>query len=372
MGKSKRKSYALWALQILLAVFYAMVATPKLIGNAEMVENFRRWGLPDKLYLLIGSLELLGAFGLLISRTAAWAAGGLILLMLCAAGTHIAHGEWSMLPMPVIPMLLLALVGYLRCPWLIRRETTTFEIVARRGKKVARDKATIKVNVIVVAAPTINLRSEPSAIESGQSATLRWSTANARTVTITGLGNVAASGERQVSPRMSTTYTGTAVGDGGTAAASARVTVTERVAKMPEPAKPVGVKVGPPIAEQFRKAITAIYFEFDEADLTAAAQEKLRRVADWLLQDPHRTISFRIEGNCDPRGTAEYNMGLGDRRARAAKNFLVSLGVDANRIDTISYGLEKAIGDYEGSPDVAPSWAHDRRDDFVYLSGGKQ
>jgi peptidoglycan-associated lipoprotein len=252
------------------------------------------------------------------------------------------------------------------------KQTTTFEIVARRGKKVARDKATVNVNVIVAAAPTINLRAEPSAIESGQNATLRWSTENARTVTITGLGNVAASGERQVSPRASTTYTGTAVGDGGTAAASARVTVTERVAKLPEPAKPAGVKAEPPIAEQFRNAVTAVYFEFDEADLTAAAQEKLRRIADWLLQDPHRTISFRIEGNCDPRGSAEYNMGLGDRRARAAKDFLVSLGVNANRIDTISYGLEKAMGDYEGSSDVAPSWAHDRRDDFVYLSGGKQ
>lgn len=125
MDKSKKKNYALWALQILLAAFYSMAATPKLMGNAEVVENFRRWGMPDKLYLLIGSLELLGAFGLLISHTAAWAAGGLILLMLCAAGTHIAHGEWSMLPMSVIPMLLLALVGYLRCPWMIGRGTKT-------------------------------------------------------------------------------------------------------------------------------------------------------------------------------------------------------------------------------------------------------
>jgi hypothetical protein len=86
MGKSKKKNYALWALQILLAAFYAMAATPKLMGNAEVVENFRRWGMRDKLHLLIGSLELLGAFGLLISSTAAWAAGGLILLMLCNAG----------------------------------------------------------------------------------------------------------------------------------------------------------------------------------------------------------------------------------------------------------------------------------------------
>jgi uncharacterized membrane protein YphA (DoxX/SURF4 family) len=134
MDKSKKKNYALWALQILLATFYAIAATPKLLGNAEVVENFRRWGMPDRLYLLIGSLELLGAFGLLISGTVAWAAGGLILLMLCAAGTHIAHGEWSMLLMPMIPMLLLALIGYMRCPWLNRREAPT-EPPAKAGAR---------------------------------------------------------------------------------------------------------------------------------------------------------------------------------------------------------------------------------------------
>ena len=86
----------------------------------------------------------------------------------------------------------------------------------------------------------------------------------------------------------------------------------------------------------------------------------------------HRTITFRIEGNCDPRGTAEYNLGLGDRRARAAKSFLTDLGVDASRIETVSYGLEKAMGREEGSPGIVPSWAHDRRDDFIYLRGGER
>src|SRR5262245_6296337 len=142
------------------------------------------------------------------------------------------------------------------------KQTTNFEVVARRGKKEARDKATVKVNIVVAAAPTINLRAEPAAVESGQSATLRWSTEHARTVNITGLGDLAASGERQVSPRVSTTYTGTAIGDGGTAAASARVTVTERAAKMAEPAKPASVKAEPPISELFSRAVSAVYFEF--------------------------------------------------------------------------------------------------------------
>ena len=79
---------------------------------------------------------------------------------------------------------------------------------------------------------------------------------------------------------------------------------------------------------------------------------------------------FRIEGNCDFRGTEEYNIGLGERRAQAAKEYLISLGVEAIRIQTVSYGKERASGTSEGSPESLPSWAHDRRDDFVYVSGG--
>jgi len=251
-------------------------------------------------------------------------------------------------------------------------QTTQYQVVAKRGKKEARDSASVKVDTTKAVAPTISLRAEPSAIEHGQNAKLQWSTDNAKVVSISGLGDVPASGEREVSPRVSTTYTGTALGDGGTATASARVTVTE------PPPPPVAERprgnpqptAEPAIAELFARAVAAIFFDYDKADLKPAEQEKLRRAAEWLLQDRNRTITFRIEGNCDPRGTAEYNLGLGDRRARAAKNFLASLGVDANRVETVSYGLEKAQGHEEGSPGIIPSWAHDRRDDFVYLGGG--
>jgi len=257
-------------------------------------------------------------------------------------------------------------------------QTTNFEVVAKRGKKDARDRATVNVNTVTAPAPAMTLRAEPSAVEPGQNATLRWSTNNARTVNISGLGEVPASGEGTVSPRTSTTYTGTAVGDGGTATASARVTVTE-----PPPAEPPRSNAErprgnpqpeaiPAIAAQFTRAVAAIFFEYDKAELQPAEQEKLRRAAEWLQQDTHRTITFRIEGNCDPRGTAEYNLGLGDRRARAAKSFLTDLGVDAGRIETVSYGLEKAMGREEGSSRIVPSWAHDRRDDFIYLRGGER
>jgi peptidoglycan-associated lipoprotein len=116
--------------------------------------------------------------------------------------------------------------------------------------------------------------------------------------------------------------------------------------------------------------VRTIYFELDKSDLTPESRDQLRRGAEWLTQGPNRSITFRIEGNCDPRGTEEYNIGLGERRAQSAKEFLTSLGVEASRIQTVSYGKERAAGASEGSPSQSPSWAHDRRDDFVYVSGG--
>ena len=118
--------------------------------------------------------------------------------------------------------------------------------------------------------------------------------------------------------------------------------------------------------------LVPVYFELDKSDLMASEQEKLRRAAEWLLRPENRSIVFRIEGMCDPRGTAEYNLGLGDRRARAVKNYLITQGVEESRIETVSYGLEKAQGTSEGSPETVPSWAHDRRAEFVYLRGGEK
>jgi peptidoglycan-associated lipoprotein len=126
----------------------------------------------------------------------------------------------------------------------------------------------------------------------------------------------------------------------------------------------------PGIATIFNQWVQPIFFDLDESELKPEAKDKLRRAANWLTEAPNRTITFRIEGNCDPRGTEEYNIGLGERRAQAAKEFLMSLGVDASRIQTVSYGKERAAGTSEGSPEMRPSWAFDRRDDFIYVSGG--
>src|SRR5262245_60322026 len=248
-------------------------------------------------------------------------------------------------------------------------DTTKYEIVARRGKKTARDSATVTVTVVKAPEPRVSLTAEQSALELGQSTKLRWSAENAKIVTITGLGEVQSSGEREISPRASTTYTATALGDGGSATASARVTVTEPPPPpQPQPPAPEPVKV-PSGAEQFKAVAKSIFFDYDKSDLLQPEQDKLRTLAEWLNLERNRSIAFRIEGNCDPRGTAEYNLGLGDRRARAIQAFLVSLGVDPGRMETMSYGSEKAQGTDEGSSSSPPSWAYDRRGDFVYLRG---
>jgi peptidoglycan-associated lipoprotein len=82
-----------------------------------------------------------------------------------------------------------------------------------------------------------------------------------------------------------------------------------------------------------------VFFAFDRADITPEAQEILARQADWLRRYPN--VAVTIEGHCDERGTREYNLALGERRAQAVKNVLVASGIPASRISTISYGKER-------------------------------
>ena len=102
-----------------------------------------------------------------------------------------------------------------------------------------------------------------------------------------------------------------------------------------------------------------IYFEFDKAILTPAAQDNLLRKAEWLRDNTDATVT--IEGHCDDRGTNEYNLALGDRRAESAKAFLVDLGIDAMRLTTISYGEERPVCTQRNEE----CWAKNRRGNFV-------
>lgn len=245
-------------------------------------------------------------------------------------------------------------------------DTTTYTAVATRGKKEARDSKVVNVSSRAVA-PTITISADQGAIEKGQSTTLRWSSTNAERVTITDLGNVPAGGSRAVSPSQSTTFTATAIGPGGSNSASTRVTITERDLPTDVSGERPRTTTTPASASMislFNQWVQPIYFELDKADLSVEAKETLRKAAQWLTQGPNRSIAFRIEGNCDPRGTEEYNIGLGERRAQAAREFLVAAGVDMARIQTVSYGEEKSAGSGDAG------WAKDRRDDFIYVSGG--
>ncbi|MDX1709167.1 MAG: peptidoglycan-associated lipoprotein Pal [Desulfobacterales bacterium] len=102
-----------------------------------------------------------------------------------------------------------------------------------------------------------------------------------------------------------------------------------------------------------------VFFEFDSASLTAEAQDILREKAEWLRDNPGLRVI--IEGHCDERGTNEYNLALGDRRAYSSKAFLTDLGIDESRLTTISYGEEQPLA--TGSTEEA--WAKNRRAHFV-------
>jgi peptidoglycan-associated lipoprotein len=97
-----------------------------------------------------------------------------------------------------------------------------------------------------------------------------------------------------------------------------------------------------------------VFFEFNQSDITSEAQQILQRQASWLQHYPN--VSVTIEGHCDERGTREYNLALGERRAAAVKNVLVAAGIPASRISTISYGKERPI--VLGSDEQA--WAQNR------------
>lgn len=102
-----------------------------------------------------------------------------------------------------------------------------------------------------------------------------------------------------------------------------------------------------------------VYFEFDKFDLRSDARERLQKNAEFMKE--FSTLEFGLEGHCDERGTNEYNLALGERRAHAAKDYLVSLGVSSNRVRTISYGEEKpfCMGHSESC------WQENRRGHFV-------
>ena len=120
------------------------------------------------------------------------------------------------------------------------------------------------------------------------------------------------------------------------------------------------LKMAQKLADEIRNFETEnIYFAFDSSDLTDESKSALREKGNWLRANGDYSVN--ISGNCDERGTAEYNLALGERRAHAAKKFLMGLGISENRLATISYGEERPVD--PGRNDEA--WAKNRNDQFT-------
>jgi peptidoglycan-associated lipoprotein len=140
-----------------------------------------------------------------------------------------------------------------------------------------------------------------------------------------------------------------------------KVVAVEKPAPAPAPVeKKEEVVVVPPPAKMDDYIMQEdIHFEFDKSTLTPAAQDNLMKKAEWLKENPDATVT--IEGHADDRGTNEYNLALGERRAESAKNFLVDLGIAPSRMTTISYGEERPLCPQQ----TEECWAKNRRDHFV-------
>ncbi|KAF0220815.1 MAG: peptidoglycan-associated [Geobacteraceae bacterium] len=115
-------------------------------------------------------------------------------------------------------------------------------------------------------------------------------------------------------------------------------------------------------AKAGESALERIYFDFDSFVLTQPSRDTLYKDAEWLLKN--NPVKVQIEGHCDERGSDEYNLALGEKRAKAAMNYLVTLGVLADRLSIISYGKEKPLD--PGHDEAA--WAKNRRAEFVIIS----
>jgi peptidoglycan-associated lipoprotein len=187
--------------------------------------------------------------------------------------------------------------------------------------------------------PTIALRAMPTAVDRGQSVALQWEARNASTVRIEPeLGAVQMQGSRLVNPTSSVTYTATAMGTGGSASDSVRITVR---APAPETPSRPDSRPKPTVSAEtlFKQNVQSIYFDYDQSELRPDQLTRLKANSEWLKV--HRDLEFSIEGHCDERGTEEYNLGLGDRRANRIKEYLIQQGIEISKVNTVSYGEER-------------------------------
>ncbi len=214
----------------------------------------------------------------------------------------------------------------------------------------------ITAPAIAPPAPTASLVADPVAIDLGQSVVLNWRTTNATSISIDGIGTLSPNGTQTVSPSTSTNFHLTAKGEGGATEANVRVTVRIPV----PPVVPTDTTPSADMGDEavFHQNVQDAFFDYDSYELRPDAQASSVKAAGFLVAHPD--IRVVIGGYCDDRGSAEYNLALGENRANSAKTALVNAGVAAARIRVVSYGKEKQFCTEE----TEQCWQENRRAQF--------
>ncbi len=218
-------------------------------------------------------------------------------------------------------------------------------------KKEAPLPPTTVAPAATIPAPSAMLTATPTVISAGDQVLLSWRTTDATSVSIDGIGDVPTVGVKTVTPTQATTYHLVARGEGGTADASASVTVNSPPAVV-VPSNSMSA------AEEFKASVRDIFFDYDTDAIRPEAQATLSANASFLASHPE--VKIVIGGYCDERGSDEYNLALGQRRAESTKNAMVTAGISASRIRVISYGKEKPFC----SESNEACWQQNRRAGF--------
>lgn len=211
--------------------------------------------------------------------------------------------------------------------------------------------------------PDLEVTVEPQVIEPGDSALLTWKASHADRVWIEpAVGDVDLEGRLRFYPDNTATFRIHAAGPGGQV--TREITVEVRRTGGP-PAGPVQEDdlSALPLEQAFQRAVQPVFFPFDSAELTPEARATLERNLAWLQQPEHRNLRILLEGHADQRGTEEYNLALGDKRAQVVRDYLVSRGMDPNRLETISLGEERP----RDPRPTEEAYAQNRRTEFVLL-----
>jgi len=207
--------------------------------------------------------------------------------------------------------------------------------------------------------PAATITAEPSMVEPGQPVTLKWCSTDATEATISGLGSVAVEGRQEVRPAKATTYKLVAKGPGGSATAS----VTVNVMAPPPPIIPPAPVASKSLEDRIASELSDVYFDYDKSGIREDAIAALAKNAEALqaIFADFPAAVIVLEGHCDERGSAEYNLGLGDRRAASARGYLEALEVPTDRLKTVSYGKEQP----QCTESTEACWQKNRRVHFA-------